>query len=402
MVRIVVVSCAAGTVLMVALVAMASVTGGVCFVQARALEPSELLIGEWEVSLRVLPRGSDDDDARGGRQDRSRNRINRIRSGSIDRVAEDSTRSAGLDVLFPPATIRRAFRGGDGVGGGGTVASDMDPDGRFRLWGWKTMPVATTRRPKREAHECQLAVFSNRTFALWPVVAKAATAATLGQEGINDGGSSSAPHYWRTQQRLPIRGEWTVLSNPYCVTDRYYDDLHLTSYPRVQTRSVVIREQQQPKDRKRTTTTRKENAAAAELVISTEPVQRIQLELHGQLFGHYTAGGIVRRIVGEDRYYRGRIANGVVLLCRQDPRLPHQQALVVTRSSCSCSRARTAAPWPFRRYPQRKVVVATFTAKRRVPPFPKLIQAIDEDHLRGFELYNARSGKEFLTKLLRW
>jgi hypothetical protein len=33
--------------------------------------------------------------------------------------------------------------------------------------------------------------------------------------------------------RLPIRGEWFLKSNPYCVTDRQYDELYLVSYPRV-------------------------------------------------------------------------------------------------------------------------------------------------------------------------
>ncbi|CAJ1942834.1 unnamed protein product [Cylindrotheca closterium] len=31
---------------------------------------------------------------------------------------------------------------------------------------------------------------------------------------------------------LPVRGRWNVLSNPYCITDRFYDQLTLKSHPR--------------------------------------------------------------------------------------------------------------------------------------------------------------------------
>jgi hypothetical protein len=181
------------------------------------------------------------------------------------------------------------------------------------------------------------------------------------------------------------------MPNPYCVTDRYYDNLRLASYPRVQTRRVVVVQRGEGGGRRKAG--RGRPATKKELVIGAETLQRVRLELHGRLLGHYTAGGLCRRIVGEGRYRRGRIANGVVLLCRQDPR--------PGASAQDRSRHR-AAPWPFRRYPQRKVVVATFSARRRMPPFPELIEAIYRDHLKGFELYSARSGKEFLAKLLRW
>lgn len=34
------------------------------------------------------------------------------------------------------------------------------------------------------------------------------------------------------QSFLPLRGQWKLLPNPYCVTDRFYDLVALTSYPR--------------------------------------------------------------------------------------------------------------------------------------------------------------------------
>ncbi len=36
----------------------------------------------------------------------------------------------------------------------------------------------------------------------------------------------------RISRRLGVRGQWNVLSNPYCITDRFYDQLKLKSYPR--------------------------------------------------------------------------------------------------------------------------------------------------------------------------
>lgn len=47
-----------------------------------------------------------------------------------------------------------------------------------------------------------------------------------------DGTFVLTPKKGSTSRRLAIRGHWDVLSNPYCITDRFYDQLRLKSYPR--------------------------------------------------------------------------------------------------------------------------------------------------------------------------
>jgi hypothetical protein len=58
---------------------------------------------------------------------------------------------------------------------------------------------------------CQLFIFPNGTFVM-------------------DAPVSSS-------ERLPLRGQWKLQPNPYCITDRQYDQLVLESYPRVQKRA---------------------------------------------------------------------------------------------------------------------------------------------------------------------
>lgn len=60
--------------------------------------------------------------------------------------------------------------------------------------------------------DCSLSLGQDGTFVLAPKL-----------------GSNAPP----IRRRLLVRGQWDVLSNPYCITDRYYDQLKLTSYPRV-------------------------------------------------------------------------------------------------------------------------------------------------------------------------
>lgn len=59
---------------------------------------------------------------------------------------------------------------------------------------------------------CRLHIYSNGTFHFQP----------------------SAYKNNQNQPTMDIRGLWKVHSNPYCVTDRFYDEIVLTSYARVQ------------------------------------------------------------------------------------------------------------------------------------------------------------------------
>lgn len=68
------------------------------------------------------------------------------------------------------------------------------------------------RRPWGSSLDCSLSLCQDGTFVLAP---------KLGND-----------HSPLSLRRLLVRGQWNILSNPYCITDRYYDELKLSSYPR--------------------------------------------------------------------------------------------------------------------------------------------------------------------------
>ena len=63
------------------------------------------------------------------------------------------------------------------------------------------------RRPWGSSIDCTCSLCDDGTFCLTP---------------LSDDNSS----------HLPLRGEWEILSNPYCITDRFYDQVSMRSYPR--------------------------------------------------------------------------------------------------------------------------------------------------------------------------
>jgi hypothetical protein len=67
---------------------------------------------------------------------------------------------------------------------------------------------------QRSSLNCRLSLFRNGTFCMAPMDDDRPTAAATSLS--------------------PIHGSWQVLSNPYCATDRYYDNVRLTSYRRCQ------------------------------------------------------------------------------------------------------------------------------------------------------------------------
>lgn len=74
--------------------------------------------------------------------------------------------------------------------------------------------LLTQRRPWGSNLECNLSICPDGTFVMMPSI-----------------GAKNFPKNYR----LPLRGEWNVLGNPYCITDRFYDQLQLRSYPRAAT-----------------------------------------------------------------------------------------------------------------------------------------------------------------------
>lgn len=70
---------------------------------------------------------------------------------------------------------------------------------------------------------CQLSIFSNGTFIMQPSERQQQKSLLNGQ-----GDNSLADN----KSILPLRGQWQVQANPYCITDRFYDQLNLKPFPR--------------------------------------------------------------------------------------------------------------------------------------------------------------------------
>jgi hypothetical protein len=84
--------------------------------------------------------------------------------------------------------------------------------------------------------------------------------------------------------RLPINGQWRIQPNPYCATDRFFDQMIFDSYPRVQKQTSF--------DEKR-----------------SQILQKRRLRIQCRLYGHYTSG----RIPFARSYARGKLSHGVLI-----------------------------------------------------------------------------------------
>jgi hypothetical protein len=84
----------------------------------------------------------------------------------------------------------------------------------------------------------------------------------------------------------PLRGEWYLTPNPYCVTDRHYDELLLVSEPRMRRRSNII--------------------------------EKARVELRCQVWGRYGAGAVRKKIGLEHGRIRGRMNHGTIVIVKED------------------------------------------------------------------------------------
>lgn len=187
----------------------------------------------------------------------------------------------------------------------------------------KLFPLMASRnfRPRHRELSCRLSMFSNRTFELRPV--PSLTNAGLGEDEV-----------------LAVHGKWSVQSNPYCATDRFYDDVHLVSYPRVQKQCTG------------------ENGEES----TSRVLQRIEFNMHCRLYGHFTDGGLLRKLVGPEKYYRGKMKQGRIIRNRQVPTMSGARKL-------------------------SRHVIASFSGRRWMPPFLQILDAVEEEDLKNYELY---------------
>jgi len=144
------------------------------------------------------------------------------------------------------------------------------------------VPLARKRWERAREFQCSLSLYPNGTFGLQP---------------IDDEEGSTA-------RRLPVHGRWSLDPNPYCVTDRFYDQVVLQAYPRIQKKVVDGRE---------------------------EIMQKLSVDVQCRLTGHFSHGRRLRAFwgrgdgaAGDPPFARGKLSHGVIVLNREQ-NAPDQQ-----------------------------------------------------------------------------
>jgi len=121
---------------------------------------------------------------------------------------------------------------------------------------------------------CQLTLHPDHTFSLSPT-------------------TKSEPTETSDRSRLLLRGTWKVEPNPYCITDRFYDELHLETYPR------------KLMQRKRQTSQQPATAMDREC-------RRLSMQLHCRMCGRYASAGPWRTIRGKTEKI-ARLTRGMLI-----------------------------------------------------------------------------------------
>jgi len=158
--------------------------------------------------------------------------------------------------------------------------------------GWLRPLVLQTKE-----YPCQLSIFPNGTFALRP---------STEEDDDDDVGYWSD---WNSKTRRPQRpslstqpclmGRWNAKANPYCVTDRFYDELHLTSNPRRLVRRKMGGHRHRhlsffPKHKDAASATTKKRIKSRR---NKDPTwNQLSLQLHCRIRGRYASPGPLRRL----------------------------------------------------------------------------------------------------------
>jgi len=116
----------------------------------------------------------------------------------------------------------------------------------------KSIPVVKRRRWGRSSLDCTLSLAPDGTFVLTPnqvtTVVEHDNSESLEKETIDTPATRHEMFTRRKKQTetesglLDLRGSWNVLANPYCVTDRFYDQVSLTAYPRQKVTAIRAEE----------------------------------------------------------------------------------------------------------------------------------------------------------------
>lgn len=224
----------------------------------------------------------------------------------------------------------------------------------------------------RRYDKCKLLLFSNGTFEIAP-------------PRVDETSSSS--------NLLAIHGKWKVQSNPYCATDRFFHQICLESYPRLQTTTTI-----------KSTSNHDSNEPEEPTLQQQQKQRRIKFQLHCRLLGHYSAGresGILMPRLRsfflqknrQSHYHaKGQMVRGTMLLEEDEVMMekegdltnksplgvPYQNTYEDNDNKHSASRTREFFGNVKQSKKKRRIVLASFTAQRRIT-FQELQRLYDDD-----------------------
>lgn len=213
-----------------------------------------------------------------------------------------------LDVsrIFPPAI-------GEDVGRGRQMrASSLS----------LPSPCQVKRRPWGSSLKCRLSLASDGSFVLVPKTLNAKSAYRV----------------------LPVRGRWSLLANPYCVTDRFYDTLSLVSYPR---EKVVGR-------------------GNSNLGNNNHILQTVQLNLNCRLWGIHERqdGGVLRRVGRISREIQQPQKSQRIETAKEIPATPSSTAVGRMTHGTLVWKELLPPSSPLWRRLKPRPILASFSAKR--------------------------------------
>jgi hypothetical protein len=289
---------------------------------------------------------------------------------------------------------------------------------------WKRKPH---RWPQR--HFGKLALYPNGTFCLVPVEtqeqAAPATASAAAPPAAAAAVALASPASIQIQKtsetedvndplshKLWLRGTWSINTNPYCVTDRYYDSIRFTAYSRV-LKQQIFHDTSDPWSNSSNQSSSRKNvdypsitgkgssatAAATTMGISdtsstVNTVGKLCFSGHCRLSGHYSGNKMMSQFkvpfmkhhvkhhtgspIVDHSILPGKLTRGIWVFTTQDGMEPtnnlpvcHQKVLYGSSNDHVPSRIlqstinRAHLLWQHlrQRYQRRAVVAATFQAR---------------------------------------
>jgi hypothetical protein len=160
------------------------------------------------------------------------------------------------------------------------------------------LPETDQQNERLQTYDARLFLYENRTFSLEPEPAQ--------------------------QCCMAVRGKWDLLENPYCATDRFYDQLLLTSLERFQEKRTFRRKE-------------------------SRLIQRLQFQINCRLQGHCASGGLFRE--GGGKVTHGAIVRKQLPVEQGDKQStqPAKQVSWLQRNKEAMQRRQVAASFKGRR-----------------------------------------------------